>query len=544
MIVDDRGKSQGASFGKGGDGRRERPVREAERVDGEPRGWRRERGKRPHKRSRRSWRRRTAELVAASDDVQRVSPAAATVKRHRPRATATFERDGRGAGRRASPHRGDAAASAPRRPCTRARRRGARAVGFVPGRRRARRSACLRPDVLVPSEAQRDRAEASSFLSRDASRAKTIAEQRPSSCSPWRRRWRRRSCASASRQSRFRAARASRGSRAWWRRRRRARAELARRGSRRSWRRSARSRSTSGTRRGRSGEEPRRRPAARQQVPAAVLRQARASKAVKELRLPSTAAEAGAQGGGAHRRRDRAQGERCPSALSRGAARPAAVEAAGPLTATAAVEKRRTWSFQPAPRKPVPDFDALHASFFRRLKEAKQSRPSTAVREFRLHERRSPQRRAELSKIEKDMREDENVLPENRWPPPSTRASVSRRRRRRSRGACAPTSSRRTNTSPPSCGGRPCSGRRPRGTTPPRRSARRWSLRSARRRTGGAPRRGRGRKPATWRGAVSLDARADVAASARRKQQSQIAKETVERVLMENNVYTYVEEGL
>ena len=72
----------------------------------------------------------------------------------------------------------------------------------------------------------------------------------------------------------------------------------------------------------------------------------------------------------------------------------------------------------------MPDFDALHASFFRRLKEAKQSRPSTAVREFRLHEKSSPQRRAELSKIEKDMREDENVLPENRWPFASTRAPV------------------------------------------------------------------------------------------------------------------------
>jgi hypothetical protein len=34
------------------------------------------------------------------------------------------------------------------------------------------------------------------------------------------------------------------------------------------------------------------------------------------------------------------------------------------------------------------------------------------------------------------------------------------------------------------------------------------------------------------------------AAAARRKQQNQIAKETVERVLMENNVYTYVESGV
>ena len=44
--------------------------------------------------------------------------------------------------------------------------------------------------------------------------------------------------------------------------------------------------------------------------------------------------------------------------------------------------------------------------------------------------------------------------------------------------------------------------------------------------------------------AYSLDNRDDVAAAARRKQQNQIAKETVERVLMENNVYTYVESGI
>ena len=64
--------------------------------------------------------------------------------------------------------------------------------------------------------------------------------------------------------------------------------------------------------------------------------------------------------------------------------------------------------------------------------------------------------------------------------------------------------------------------------------------------TNAGPWRGGERRAAPRGGGIaySLDNRDDVAAAARRKQQNQIAKETVERVLMENNVYTYVESGV
>jgi hypothetical protein len=42
--------------------------------------------------------------------------------------------------------------------------------------------------------------------------------------------------------------------------------------------------------------------------------------------------------------------------------------------------KKKTWSFKPAPAKEVPDFDALHDAFFRRLQTARESRPVTTVR--------------------------------------------------------------------------------------------------------------------------------------------------------------------
>ena len=262
-------------------------------------------------------------------------------------------------------------------------------------------------------------------------------------------------------------------------------------------------------------------------------------KAVKELRLPSMEAEAA-------RRKEEA----------RIAAEIALKEAAMPERMAKNVaekntesapngsdERRKKWSFQPAPRKPVPDFDALHAAFFRRLKEAKQQRPSTAVREFRLHEKSSPQRRAELRKIEKDMKEDQNVLPEVRWPFASLRAPVK-------------------STPPPSFDKsvRPDFLKKNENlATKLRRQAvlrakasGHYATKEEREALEIAEREAENRRRAqAWArsqtnagNGASLDARPDVAAAARRKQQSQIAKETVERVLMENNVYTYVEEGL
>ena len=270
-------------------------------------------------------------------------------------------------------------------------------------------------------------------------------------------------------------------------------------------------------------------------------------KAVKELRLPSMEAEAARRKEEARIAAEMALKEsKMPERMAENVAKQH-VPAGGPggqKGPAPADAKRRTWSFQPAPSKPVPDFDALHAAFFRRLKEAKQSRPSTAVREFRLHEKSSPQRRAELRKIEKDMKEDENALPEVRWPfaslrapvrstpPPSFERSVRPDFLKKNENLA--TKLRRQAVLKAKASGH--------YATKEEREALELAEREAENR----------RRAAAWarsqtgdgRGAKSLDARADVAAAARRKQQSQIAKETVERVLMENNVYTYVEEGL
>lgn len=262
-------------------------------------------------------------------------------------------------------------------------------------------------------------------------------------------------------------------------------------------------------------------------------------KAVKELRLPSMEAEAARRKEEARIAAEIALKE---AAMPERMAKNVAEKNTEPAP-DASDDRRKKWSFQPAPRKPVPDFDALHAAFFRRLKEAKQQRPSTAVREFRLHEKSSPQRRAELRKIEKDMKEDQNVLPEVRWPFASLRAPVK-------------------STPPPSFDKsvRPDFLKKNENlATKLRRQAvlrakasghyatkeERESMEIAEREAENRRRAQAWARSQTNAGnGAGLDARPDVAAAARRKQQSQIAKETVERVLMENNVYTYVEDGM
>jgi hypothetical protein len=262
-------------------------------------------------------------------------------------------------------------------------------------------------------------------------------------------------------------------------------------------------------------------------------------KAVKELRLPSMEAEAARRKEEARIAAEIALKEsQMPERMAKNVAKKNTESAPN-----GSDERRKKWSFQPPPRKPVPDFDALHAAFFRRLKEAKQQRPSTAVREFRLHEKSSPQRRAELRKIEKDMKEDQNVLPEVRWPFASLRAPVK-------------------STPPPSFDKsvRPDFLKKNENlATKLRRQAvlrakasGHYATKEEREALEIAEREAENRRRAqAWArsqtnagNGASLDARPDVAAAARRKQQSQIAKETVERVLMENNVYTYVEDGL
>ena len=262
-------------------------------------------------------------------------------------------------------------------------------------------------------------------------------------------------------------------------------------------------------------------------------------KAVKELRLPSMEAEAARRKEEARIAAEIALKEsQMPERMAKNVSKKNTESAPN-----GSDERRKKWSFQPAPRKPVPDFDALHAAFFRRLKEAKQQRPSTAVREFRLHEKSSPQRRAELRKIEKDMKEDQNVLPEVRWPFASLRAPVK-------------------STPPPSFDKsvRPDFLKKNENlATKLRRQAvlrakasghyatkeEREALEIAEREAENRRRAQAWARSQTNAGTgAGLVARPDVAAAARRKQQSQIAKETVERVLMENNVYTYVEDGL
>ena len=498
---------------------------------------------------------RTAELVAASDDPSPPSPAAATRQTTPPTTTATTE---------ATVAELDAAraavaatrASAPAAAVTRARAPAAHAPSASFLGAGAHGDGLPRPDVLV-RQAKRSATvpRPPSFLSRDASRAKTIAEQRLEQElaveaaleeAELRKRVAPKPVPRSTHEPRFarmvetEAARRERNRET----RKQALVETERpfsfyvRDKKKADEADPKSRSEAALKARRANKFQRRFVA--KAVP----------KAVKELRLPSMEAEAARRKEEARIAAEIALKEsKMPERMAKNVAARAGPDAsgsggsAGPA-ATAAVEKRRTWSFQPAPRKPVPDFDALHASFFRRLKEAKQSRPSTAVREFRLHEKSSPQRRAELSKIEKDMREDENVLPENRWPFASTRAPVRSTPPPSFEGSVRPDFLKKNENLATKLRRQAVLRAKASGhyATKEEREALELAEREAENR----------RRAAAWarsqtgdgRGAASLDARADVAASARRKQQSQIAKETVERVLMENNVYTYVEEGL
>ena len=266
-------------------------------------------------------------------------------------------------------------------------------------------------------------------------------------------------------------------------------------------------------------------------------------KAVKELRLPLMEAEAARRKAASRLAAEFALEEsKMPERMAENVATRAAAGESSPAS-TPADAKRRTWSFQPAPRKPVPDFDALHAAFSRRLKEAKQSRPSTVVREFRLREKSSPRHRAEPRDIEKDTMEDENALAEARRPFASPRAPVgstpppSFERGARSdlfkRNETLATKLRRQAVLRARASGHYATEREREALELAGREAENRRRAAARARTAG-----------DGRGAKGPDARADVAAEARRERRSQFAEETVERVLVENKVYAYVEEGL
>jgi protein FAM161A len=205
-------------------------------------------------------------------------------------------------------------------------------------------------------------------------------------------------------------------------------------------------------------------------------------------------------------------------------------------------EKRSKWSFKPGPRKEVPNFDALHDAFFRKLKEAKKNRPATVVREFKLHENDAAQRERDLRAIEMDAKMDEKILPEVRWPFASLRAKV--------------------NSTPPPAFAPPSEDflrknenlatKLRRQAVAKERAKGQFMTKAEREAKAEAERARENRhRAAAWAKAQIGGGRAGPGAeppldqhrAARRKQQEALAKETVEKVLLENNVYTYVEEG-
>ena len=259
-------------------------------------------------------------------------------------------------------------------------------------------------------------------------------------------------------------------------------------------------------------------------------------RAVREARLPAMAEEA-------QRRREEARANAAAALASSKLPERMAAHGDGSETREKTLaEKRSKWSFKPGPRKEVPNFDALHDAFFRKLKEAKKNRPATVVREFKLHEKDAAQRERDLRAIEMDAKMDEKILPEVRWPFASLRAKVNFDA---AAGVCA------------SVGGFSAQEREPRDqaqATGGREGAREGPVHDqggARGEGGGGarareppPSRGVGQGADRRRaGGTRAEPPLDQHRAARRKQQEALAKETVEKVLLENNVYTYVEEG-
>jgi len=208
--------------------------------------------------------------------------------------------------------------------------------------------------------------------------------------------------------------------------------------------------------------------------------------------------------------------------------------------------KKKQWSFKPAPMKPVPDFDALHDKFFRKLKSARASKPTTVPEEFRLHEKDAKAKAAELRKIKNDIRQDEH-LPEVRWPFASLRAKV--------------------NSKPPPAFTPPSDDFLRKNETVATKLRRQAVVKArkeghfstkAEKEALEATQRDRDnrRRAAAWAkaqtdvaGKKALDfgrssmRGGDQHTKARHAQQATLAKETVEKVLLETGVYTYVEEG-
>ena len=259
-------------------------------------------------------------------------------------------------------------------------------------------------------------------------------------------------------------------------------------------------------------------------------------RAVREARLPALEEEA-------QRRREEARANAAAALASSKLPERMAAHGDGSETREKTLaEKRSKWSFKPGPRKEVPNFDALHDAFFRKLKEAKKNRPATVVREFKLHEKDAAQRERDLRTIEMDAKMDEKILPEVRWPFASLRAKV--------------------NSTPPPAFAPPSEDflrknenlatKLRRQAVAKERAKGQFMTKTEREAKAEAERaRENRRRAAAWAKAQIGGGRAGPGAeppldqhrAARRKQQEALAKETVEKVLLENNVYTYVEEG-
>jgi protein FAM161A len=219
------------------------------------------------------------------------------------------------------------------------------------------------------------------------------------------------------------------------------------------------------------------------------------------------------------------------------------------------------WSFKPAPAKEVPDIDAVHEKFFRRLQSARGDFVATVPREFRLREHTKEEKEAIRRKLKSDIAADEENLPENRWPFASLRAKV--------------------HPSPPPAFSSPgenfykknenLATKLRRQAMLKQRQAGHYATRAEKEaREDAARERDAKRRAAAWAhsqvanaGAKALDADggtkgpggklagaranakgpADQHRAARHAQQATLARETVEKVLLENDVYTYVEEG-
>lgn len=86
--------------------------------------------------------------------------------------------------------------------------------------------------------------------------------------------------------------------------------------------------------------------------------------------------------------------------------------------------------FHPCINDEVPDFDQAYLEFQKQLATRKQSKKTTTTKPFYLRSQLIPSRRQQ---IEQDLKQDEAVLPETRWPFVAPRAKVSHKSPKHSR---------------------------------------------------------------------------------------------------------------